>query len=316
MISLKPDQMKNENMGKPKIIMICGPTGIGKTATAITLAAEFNGEIVSADSMQIYRMMDIGTAKPTPEEMAQIPHHMVDIIDPDTPFDAAEYGKRATLAIESIHDRNRLPFVVGGTGFYIKALVHGLCEAIPSSPEIRARLQTETPVALFQRLFESDPEAASRIHPNDIYRIIRALEVFEITGNRLSAHQNRHRFVSSAFAHLKIGLQMDRKALYERIDRRVDIMMETGLEAEVRGLLDRGYSSSLNAMQSIGYRHLTDFMENRLSLEEAVRTLKRDTRHYAKRQMTWFGKDTEIRWFKPDQIDAMAGLIRSFLKNG
>lgn len=305
--------MDDQNTGKPKIIMICGPTGIGKTATAISLASEFNGEIISADSMQIYRHMNIGTAKPTPREMALVPHHMIDIIDPDAPFDAAEYGKRAHRHIQSLYRRRRLPFVVGGTGFYIKALIHGLCEALPSSPEIRARLKGEAPGALHERLFTCDPEAASRIHPNDTFRTIRALEVFEITGKTLSTHQQTHRFANSAFTYLKIGLEMDRKALYERIDLRVDAMMAAGLLAEVHGLLNKGYASSLNAMQALGYRHMTDFLEGRQSLDEAVRTLKRDTRHYAKRQMTWFARDMEIHWVKPDEIATMRELIRSFM---
>jgi tRNA dimethylallyltransferase len=309
--------MNDHDREQPKIIMICGATGIGKTATAISLASEFKGEIISADSMQIYRQMDIGTAKPTPEEMARIPHHMIDIIDPDTPFDAAEYGKRAHRLILSLCGRQRVPFVVGGTGFYLKALIHGLCDAIPSRPEIRERLQKESGVAipgtLHKRLLACDPETASKLHPNDTYRIIRALEVFEITGKTLSAHQQAHQFADSAFSFLKIGLHMDRKALYERIDQRVDAMMAAGLLAEVQTLLSKGYASSLNAMQSIGYRHMADFLEGRQSLDEAVRTLKRDTRRYAKRQMTWFARDTDIHWIKPDQIDSMRQLIHAFV---
>jgi tRNA dimethylallyltransferase len=309
--------MNDQGMKKPKIIMICGATGIGKTATAISLASEFDGEIISADSMQIYRHMDIGTAKPTLEEVARVPHHMIDIIDPDIPFDAAEYAKRAHRIIFSLCRRHRIPFVVGGTGFYLKALIHGLCEAIPSCPAIRERLQNQASTVgsfeLHKRLSACDAQTAYRLHPNDTYRIIRALEVFEITGKPLSAHQETHRFAESAFTFLKIGLHMDRKTLYERIDQRVEAMMAAGLPAEVERLLSKGYASTLNAMQSIGYRHMTDFLEGRQTLEEAVRTMKRDTRRYAKRQMTWFTRDTDIHWVNPDQIDSMRHRIRSFL---
>jgi tRNA dimethylallyltransferase len=309
--------MNDQETVKPKIIMICGATGIGKTATAISLAAEFNGEIISADSMQIYRHMDIGTAKPAREEMTRVPHHMIDIIDPDKPFDAVSYEKMASALILSIYRRHRIPFVVGGTGFYIKALIHGLCDAIPSRPEIRKRLQAESISAgadgLYQRLLACDPETASKLHENDTYRIIRALEVYEITGKKLSSLHQAHRFAHSAFTYLKIGLQMDRKELYERIDQRVDAMMAAGLLAEVQGLLTSGYVSSLNAMQAIGYRHMADFLEGRQPLDEAVRTLKRDTRRYAKRQLTWFSRDADIHWIKPDQLDAMRHLIRAFM---
>lgn len=308
--------MNDRDGKKPQIIIICGPTGIGKTATAITLASAFSGEIINADSMQIYRQMNIGTAKPTPEETTRVTHHLIDIVDPDEAYDAAAFEQAAHRRIQGLCRRRIRPFVVGGTGFYIKALIYGLCEAIPTDPAIRNRLREEASntgaPALHKRLSACDPEIADKIHPNDAFRIIRALEVFEITGRPLSSHQQAHRFRNPAFRQLKIGLHMDRAALYERIDRRVDAMIAAGLLEEVQALLNQGYPTSLKSMQSIGYRHMGDYIEGRLSWEEALRTLKRDTRRYAKRQMTWFGADAGIHWMRPDEIDAMHALIHSF----
>jgi len=303
---------------KPNIAVICGPTGIGKTATAISLAESYDGEIVGADSMQIYREMEIGTAKPTPKEQARIPHHMVDIIPPDAPFDAARYEKMARKAVDDLHRRGKLPVVAGGTGFYIKALTRGLFDTLPNDPVVRNRLQEEAETlggrALHERLTACDPETARRLHPNDTYRTVRALEVFEVTGKPLSAHHQDHQFGDRPFRELKIGLSIPRETLYRRIDTRVDRMLRAGLLDEVRGLLEKGYTPELKSMQSIGYRHMADFLQGRLPWEEAVRTMKRDTRRYAKRQMVWFKADPEIHWLAPDQLEEMRGLVGEFLK--
>jgi len=302
---------------KPKIIVICGPTGIGKTATAIALAEIFNGEIVGADSMQIYRHMDIGTAKPTSEEQSRVRHHMIDIVDPDEHFDAKMFAKMAREKIAQLHSRNVLPIVAGGTGFYVKALLYGLFHSDPVNMTVRNRLKQEAAEKgndfLFQRLSRNDPQAAEKLHPNDIYRIIRAIEVYEATGKTLSEYHQSHQFGDNPFDALKIGLGMDRQLLYERINRRVDLMLGAGLLEEVGSLLDRGYSASLKSMQSIGYRHMSDFIQGRLSWEEAVRTLGRDTRRYAKRQFTWFRADSEVIWTEPSQIEAISGLVRRHL---
>ncbi|MDX9786887.1 MAG: tRNA (adenosine(37)-N6)-dimethylallyltransferase MiaA [Desulfobacterales bacterium] len=309
--------MTHHTLFKQKIIIIVGPTAVGKTRTAIDLALTFSGEIINADAMQIYRRMNIGSAKPTFEETTQIPHHGIDIIDPDEPFDAARFEQSARHDIDALLQRGVLPFVVGGTGLYIRALLYGLCDAISASPELRANLQAEADqkgtAALYDRLSTVDPESAAKIHPNDKIRIIRALEVFLLTGTRLSRHHQAHQFKQSAFDFLKIGLHLDRETLYDRINRRTDAMISAGLEAEVRSLLASGYASSLNAMQSIGYRHVVDFLEGRLDWQEAVRTMKRDTRRYAKRQMTWFMKEPDICWKRPDEIAAMRDLIRAFI---
>ena len=301
---------------KKKIVVICGPTGSGKTGLAIQLAREFNAEIVGADSMQIYRTMDIGTAKPTPAEQAAAPHHMIDIVDPDQDFDAARYANMADACIEGIVSSGRAAFVVGGTGFYIKALLYGLFEQGSSDPVVRRRLKQQAEeqgaAVLHRRLEDIDREAAGRIHPNDTYRIIRALEVFTATGESLSAYQQRHGFRQPRFHVLEIGVTWPRELLYERINRRVDAMMAQGFLDEVRQLLAKGYTRDLKSMQSLGYRHLAAVLEDGLPLDDAVTALKRDHRRYAKRQLTWFGARQTICWITPDQATAAGHRIRKF----
>jgi tRNA dimethylallyltransferase len=308
----------NSAVEKPKIIVISGPTGIGKTHVAIHLAIEFHGEIISADSMQIYRYMDIGTAKPTAEERKQVPHHMIDIVDPDEPFDAIRFSEQARQKVVELHSRGRVPFVVGGTGLYIKALVHGIFHSRPVHPSLRQRLRREADAQgtgfLHRRLKEYDAVTAARLHPNDTYRIIRALETWEATGKSISEHHRGHRFSENPFNVLKIGLTTDRQTLYDRIDLRVDAMINAGFEDEVSALLGRGYHPDLKSMQSIGYRHLVAYLQGRLSWNECLRTLKRDTRRYAKRQLTWFGADSEIIWKAPDQISAIVTPVRDFIR--
>ena len=301
-----------------RLIVICGPTGSGKTGFGIRLAQQFNGEIVGADSMQIYRHMDIGTAKPTSAEQAAVPHHMIDIVDPDHDFDAAAYAAMATETIRRIIARGGNVFVVGGTGFYIKALIHGLFEEGPSDPAVRHGLKQEAesaaPGALHRRLEAIDRAAAARIHPNDTYRIIRALEVFAVTGEPLTVFQQRHGFREQRFDTLEIGLAWPRPILYDRINRRVDAMMAQGFMDEVRHLLASGYSSDLKSMQSLGYRHLAAVARGDAILAEAVTTLKRDHRRYAKRQLSWFGNRESVHWLTPDQTAPAVDLIRAFLR--
>ena len=303
---------------KPNIIVICGPTGLGKTSVSIELAIDFHGEIIGADSMQIYRYMDIGTAKPTLNEQARVPYHLIDIVDPDDPFDAAGFAKMAGEMIMKLHAEGIVPFVVGGTGLYIKSLVHGLSNAGPADTDIRKRLKEVELLHgsgfLYEKLSKCDPEAAERIHPNDTYRIIRALEVYEATGMAISQYSKDHRFENRRFNVLKIGLHIERETLYERINQRVDAMIAAGLVDEVKMLLNRGYSEDLKSMQSIGYRHMIDFIKGRITWEETLRTLKRDTRRYAKRQMTWFKADPEIVWAEPEQLDYIKEMIKNFLQ--
>jgi len=303
-----------------RLIVICGPTATGKTAAAIELAERLDGEIVNADSVQVYRFMDIGTAKPTAAEQARVRHHLVDVVDPDEAFDAAAFARLGRAAVADIAGRGRLPIVAGGTGLYIKALLGGLARRAVSDPAVRQRLQRDLaehgPAVLHARLAQIDPATADRVHPNDAVRIVRALEVFEATGQPLSAHHRGHRFGDAPFEALTIGLDMPRETLYARIEHRVEAMVAQGLEAEVRRLLARGYGEELKPMQSLGYRHMAALIAGRIDREEAVRTLKRDTRRFAKRQLTWFRADPQIRWVSPGDIASLLPEIRAFLIGG
>jgi tRNA dimethylallyltransferase len=303
---------------KLKIVIICGPTGVGKTRFAIDLALKFGGEIIGADSVQIYRHMDIGSAKPTAEERAAVPHHLVDCVDPDRAFSAADYAAMAQEVLQALYDRDVLPVVVGGTGLYIKALVYGLFEAPAADEALRRRLHREVQQAgapaLHRRLAQSDPQAAGRIHPNDAFRITRALEVLETTGRSISRHQQTHGFRQPQVDALSIGLTLPRDQLYERINHRIDLMLAAGLKEEVQSMLDQGYDPQLKSMQSLGYRHMTAFLQGAVTWDEAVVTLKRDHRRYAKRQMTWFSADGAVHWLQPDGIDAAIELVERFLK--
>ena len=303
---------------KPKIIVVCGPTAIGKTTVGIHLADKFSGEIIGADSMQIYRHMDIGTAKPTPEERRRVPHHMVDIADPDEDFDAVQYSERARMTIADLYRQGRMPFAVGGTGLYIKAMLHGLFRSEPVDPKIRSRLRQELEQGgssrLYRRLQQIDPDAAGHVHPNDSYRILRALETIESSDKSISKHHQDHGFEDEPFNTLKIGLRKDRKKLYDRIDQRVDSMIQTGLVEEVKKLLAMGYAAELKSMQSIGYRHVVGYLEGSLPWDECLRMLKRDTRRFAKRQFTWFGADPQIKWYEPNQLDQIFDAVERFLK--
>ncbi len=304
---------------KPKLIVICGPTGIGKTSAAIDVAETFAGEIINADSMQVYRSMNIGTAKPTVAERARIPHHLVDVVDPDEDFDAARFSLQARKIVHELTRRRIIPVVAGGTGLYIKALLYGLFQTDPPDPAIRRKLRAEAETigsdALHRRLKDIDPAAAARIHTRDTFRIIRALETVVATGKSITDHHLRHGFRESPFRSLKVGLDMDRKRLYERINSRVDAMITAGLVEEVRDLLKRGVDGRKKAMRALGYRHMVDFLSGRLPWDEAVRIMKRDTRRFAKRQLSWFRADKEIEWCTPDNISALYPKIQAFLES-
>ncbi|HYR03103.1 MAG TPA: tRNA (adenosine(37)-N6)-dimethylallyltransferase MiaA [Syntrophobacteria bacterium] len=304
---------------RPKVMVLVGPTAVGKTETVLHLAAALPVEIVNADSMQVYRYMDIGTAKPSATERALVPHHLLDLVEPDEDFDAYRYRDLGRVAVAEVWRKRRTALVVGGTGLYVKALLHGLFPGAPRRAEIRARLRSEGKamgaIHLFHRLAAVDPTTAGRIHCRDLVRIIRALEVWECSGRPISAWQREHGFREHPFRVLKIGLSIPRPELYARIDDRVERMMARGLQEEVAWLLKRGYGLELKSMQSLGYRHLVRYLTGRSSLAEAVATMKRDTRRYAKRQMTWFGRDPEILWIHPGERERIARLTLAFLDN-
>jgi tRNA dimethylallyltransferase len=287
--------------GRPLLVLL-GPTAVGKSEVALEVGERLGGEIVSADSMQVYRWMDVGTAKPSPEDRARVPHHLIDVVDPATPFSVADYQAMALECIRSIHARGRIPLLVGGTGLYIKAVTDlYLFEAMerdgPTRRELQGRARQEGIEGLYRELQAVDPEGARRIHPNDARRVIRALEVYRATGRPISSHQATRR-ADEGFDLLMIGLTMERERLYSRIDSRVDRMMALGFMDEVRRLLERGYGPGLYPMRSLGYKEMTLYLLGGIGLEEAVRLLKRNTRHFAKRQITWFRPDKRIQWIK------------------
>jgi tRNA dimethylallyltransferase len=304
---------------QPRLVILLGPTGAGKSGLAIELAEAFGGEIINADSMQVYRYMDIGTAKPTPEERQRIKHHLVDLVTPDQPFHAGFYRTLGRKTVDSLHRKGTPTFVVGGTGLYIKALTQGLFTSPKINSTVRERLKQEAGKKgkefVYQRLREVDPKAAARIHPQDLFRTIRALEVFESTGVQISFLQEQHRFGDRPYFTLKIGLEMDRVKLYRRIEERVDRMIERGFLQEVEGLLEMGYGQGLKPMQGLGYKQMVKFLSNELGWDEAVNLMKRETRHYAKRQWTWFKGDREVCWSDESaDREKIFSEVRSFLR--
>jgi tRNA dimethylallyltransferase len=305
----------------PKLLVICGPTASGKSDLALRLAQELNGEIINADSMQVYRGMDIGTAKPSVEERARIPHHLIDIIRPDQPFSAANFAEAADTAIRDISFRGRRPIVVGGTGLYIRSLLKGLVDSPAGTEEVRRNLLSEARElgnqAMLEELRRVDPELAERIHPNNLVRIIRALEVFRTTGIPLSRYQQEHSFSGRQYRSLQLGIHVERQLLYSRIDDRVNLMLEQGLLQEVQQLLNAGYEPGLNAMRSIGYKELIAHLSGEYDLNEAIRLIKRNTRHYAKRQLTWFNADKDILWLEyPSEFDTISKHAIDFFEYG
>lgn len=289
-----------------QVPIIVGPTAVGKTGLSLTLAQRIRDiEIISADSRQIYRLMNIGTAKPTPAELALAPHHFIDIKNPDEHYSAGKFGREARQTIDALLGENKKAIVVGGSGLYIRALVDGFFEKQVSDPSVKARLKQEMAdkgiAFLFDKLQQIDPIAAERLHPNDGHRIVRALEVYELTDTPLSSFQQQQSQPAD-FEPIFIGITMEREQLYQRIEQRVDRMIEAGLVAEVEQLRFLGYHSSLNSMQTVGYREVFDYLDNNYDFNEMIRLIKQRSRNYAKRQFTWFRKDKRIRWVDIDEV--------------
>ena len=285
---------------RPKLLVICGPTASGKTALGVALAQAIGGEVVSADSMQIYRRMDIGTAKPTAEEMGGVPHHMLDVADPAEDYSVARYVRDADACVRDILARGRLPIVVGGTGLYIDNLIAGRDFAPFTGAwreKLQARAREEGLPALHAELRRVDPDRAQRLHPNDEKRILRALEVWYETGETITAHDQRTRSLPPRYDALRVCLNFSRREdLWARIDRRVDQMMADGLEGEVRALLASGVPPAATAMQAIGYKEFAAALRGEEPLAQAVAEVKLRSRQYAKRQLTWFRRTPDIRW--------------------
>ncbi len=301
------------------VLVLIGPTAIGKTELSLQLSETFNCEIISVDSMQVYRFMDIGTAKIPLSERRSIPHHLIDIVNPDEQYDAARFARDCLLTIRNIHNRSSIPLLTGGTGLYLRALKDGFFDTAPANPEIRntllKRIELDGINVLHDELSLCDSISASKIHQNDTSRIVRALEVYLSTGTPLSTHQKNQPPPGTLFSNmLTIGLTCDRTRLYERINQRSTTMLEGGLEGEVASLLDRGYTPELKSMQSIGYRHMVQYLAGNWSEEELKINLAKDTRRYAKRQYTWFNRDESVVWFNHKDDNRLISFTKSWLQ--
>ena len=305
-------------MRKLPLVIICSPTATGKTELAIKLASEFGGEILSADSLQVYRYLDIGTAKPSIDQRKNIRHHLIDVVNPDEEFNAAIYTEQARIIIDNLFSQRKPVFVVGGTGLYIRALLRGIIDTPAVDDKIRHHyrelLDMHGKEYLYKLLQQRDAQAALKISPNDSVRVIRALEVLEQSGVSIIEMQKRHSFADCVYNAYKIGLQYDRQELKNRIAVRTKKMVEAGLLDEVKSILERGYSEKLKPLQSLGYKEVVEFLSGKYDWESALQLIDRNTWHYAKRQMTWFAADKEIKWYNPDNLDDIKINVETFRK--
>ena len=305
----------------PPVVVGTGPTATGKTPLAIALAQRFEGEIVNADSMQVFRFMDVGTAKPSLEQRAQVPHHLLDVVTPDVPYSAGRYAEAARAVARDIHGRGKIPFVTGGTGLYIRAFLEGLISTGAADPALRAQLEREhqqaiaeqDPQRLHRRLAETDPETAAQVHPNDVRRVTRALEIAQTTGTAPMQVRAAHGFADRPFRVLHLALDLDREVLGERIDARCRAMIEGGLLQELRDLLERGYGPELRPMQAIGYRHMIPVAQGSETLANALTVLRTDTRRFARRQRTWLRAVEGLCWVDPRDPADIAKRVGEFM---
>lgn len=305
------------------ILVIVGPTAVGKTGLAIRVAKQVDGEIISADSMQVYKGLDIGTAKPTEAERQGVPHHLLDVVAVDQEFSVADYQLMVEDILMDLAKRGKTPILTGGTGLYIRAVLEGFVfDSQGKDDDLRARLQevaeSQGNIALHRRLAVVDPDTAKRLHPNDRRRVIRALEIYHTTGQTISQHLDAQKQLKPRHQAVKFGLARNRPRLYQRIDARVDQMIEAGLLDEVKNLLEQGLAEGATAMQALGYKELVGYLRGEYDLAEAIRLLKRDTRRYAKRQLTWFRRDEEIIWLDLDKLtieDATDKIATTYWRN-
>lgn len=307
-------------MSKIPLIVVAGPTASGKTALAIDIANYVGGEIVSADSMQIYKYMDIGSAKPTKTELSQAVHHLIGFLNPDEEFSVADYTELAHKTIADINSRGKIAVMVGGTGLYINSVVNDVTFGeIDTDYECRDELQKlaeeKGSEYLLEMLAEFDEVSAKRLHPNNLRRIIRAIEFYKVTGKPISEHQEETKQVESRYDPLMLCIDWDREVLYDRINRRVDMMLKDGLLDEVKYLMDKGYTKELNSMKGIGYKEVMDCLDGKISLEETIELIKQSSRRYAKRQLTWFRRDERIHYISSDNpFENSKKLIDEFIK--
>ena len=307
-------------MEKRPLVILTGPTAVGKTALSVAFAKAINGEIISADSMQVYRHMDIGSAKVTKEEMEGVPHHLIDVLEPAEEFNVVLFQKMARQAAEEIESRGHIPILVGGTGFYIQALLYNI-DFAENDEDRRLRRSLEEIAkeqgasALYEKLRAVDPESCEIIHANNVKRVIRAIEFYEKTGKKISAHNREQRQNNSPYRFAYFVLNDDREKIYRQIDQRVDLMMERGLVEEVRALRAMGCSRGMVSMQGLGYKEILSYLEGEISQEEAVYLIKRDTRHFAKRQLTWFKREKEVTWIEKNVFDYSSQNMLAFMQD-
>jgi tRNA dimethylallyltransferase len=316
-----PADISQPTPERPPVVVVTGPTASGKSALAVELARRFDGEIVNADSMQVFRFMDIGTAKPSPEERSLVPHHLYDVANPDENYSAGRFAKEAREIAERIHGRNRVVLLTGGTGLYIRAFIEGLVETGVADRALRERLEAEQvraaesgdPTRLHRRLTEFDPLAAGKIHPNDVRRTVRALEILEQSGRSASSVREAHAFADRPFRVLHLAIDPGRDELVRRIEGRAEAMIDAGLLREVRGLRERGYGPELRPMQAIGYRHIQPVVDGADTLVNALEGIKVDTRRFARRQRTWLRAIPDVHWHDPKDEAGVLERVEGFL---